>query len=91
MMKTRIMFLATVLACLLLVPVALAQTGGAGPVPAYTVQTGTSAGGGYQLTNLVWHVSGAAGGSYSLATSYRVTGSGNQCCCTYLPLILRNK
>jgi len=69
----------------------MAQTGGPGLAPRYTVQAGTVAGGSYQLTGLAWHVSGAVGGgAYSLAAADRAAG-GNQCCCTYLPIVLRNK
>ena len=65
---------------------ATAQTG----EPLTTIQTGMVAGGGYQLTSLTWRVCGmAAGGSYHLVAADRAAG-GNQCCCTYLPLILRN-
>ncbi|MBU0495633.1 MAG: hypothetical protein KKA73_18500 [Chloroflexi bacterium] len=89
-MKIQIVILATILAFLLLAPVALAQTGEPGPAPAYTVQAGTTGGGGYQLSSSSWHVSGtASGGSYSLAAADRAAG-GNQCCCTFLPIVIRN-
>ena len=73
----------------------MAQTGG--PGRGYTVQAGTTTGGGYQLTSLTWHVhrtlrvSGAAGGrAYSLVVADRSALGGNQCCCTFLPIVLRN-
>lgn len=95
-MKIQTAILVAVLALLLASGVALpwtapmmAQTGGPGLW--YTVQTGTVAGGSYQLVSLRWQVSGGAGGgAYSLVAADRAAG-GNQCCCTYLPLILRNK
>jgi len=89
MMNTRIAFL-LVVAGLLLGGIVQAQTGG--PGPGYAVQAGTVAGGGYQLTALHWQVSGmTGGGGYSLATGADRAAGGNQCCCTYLPVILRNK
>jgi hypothetical protein len=95
-MKTQTAIL-LVVSFLLLGGTALAQTGG--PGPQYTVQAGTAASESYTLTSLAlhhaqddaWHASGsAAGGSYRLLS---LTGSGpfGNCCCTYLPLILRNK
>jgi hypothetical protein len=69
----------------------VAQTGGPGPAPWHTVRAGTAAGGDYSLTGLSWQASGtASGGGYRLLS---LTGSGpfGNCCCTYLPLILRNK
>ncbi|MBU0491095.1 MAG: hypothetical protein KKA73_02030 [Chloroflexi bacterium] len=87
-MKTRTALL-LVVALLLMGGTALAQTGG--PAPWHTVPAGMAAGGSYHLTSLGWRVSGTAGGgSYSLAASDRA-GGGNQCCCTYLPIVLRNK
>ncbi|MBU0495851.1 MAG: hypothetical protein KKA73_25065 [Chloroflexi bacterium] len=86
-MKTRIAIL-LVAALLLLGGVAQAQTGE--PGLGYTVQAGTAGGGGYQLTALRWHASGSAvGGSYRLL-SLSSTGPWGNCCCTYLPLTLRN-
>ena len=87
-MKTSIALL--VAALLVVGGAALAQTGG--PDLRYTIQAGTVAGGGYQLTALHWQVSGTTGGGgYSLTTGADRAGGGNQCCCTYLPVILRNK
>ena len=66
-MKIRTAIL-LVAALLLLGGTALAQTGG--PGWGYSVQAGTVAGGGYQLTSLRWQVSGAAdGGPYRLAVA----------------------
>ncbi len=88
-MKTRIAVL-FVAACLLLGGIVQAQTGG--PGLGYTVRAGSAAGGSYQLTSLRWQVSGLAiGGPYSLIVVADRAAGGNQCCCTYLPLILRNK
>jgi hypothetical protein len=65
----------------------LAQTGG--PGLGYSVQAGTVAGGGYQLTSLRWHVSGSAvGGSYRLL-NLSAAGPWGNCCCTFLPLVRR--
>jgi len=88
-MKTPIAFL-LVVAGLLLGGIVQAQTGG--PGRGYAVQAGTATGGNYQLASLSWRVSGmAAGGPYGLTVAADRAAGGNQCCCTYLPLILRNK
>jgi len=85
-MKTSIALL-LVVTLLLVGGTALAQTGDPAP---YTVQSGTAGGGNYQLTSLGWRVSGTvSSGRYSLTPVDRLAG-GNQCCCTYLPIILRN-
>ncbi|MBU0490886.1 MAG: hypothetical protein KKA73_03925 [Chloroflexi bacterium] len=92
MIKTTIALL-FVVALLLVGGTALAQTGGPGPAPERRViiQAGPTIGGGYQLTSLTWRVIGTAGGGrYNLVAADRVAG-GNQCCCTYLPIVLRNK
>jgi hypothetical protein len=89
-MKTPITLL-LVIALLAVGGAALAQTGGPGPGQTMSVQTGTSTGGGYQLTSLAWQVSGTVvGGGYALATPYQPALRGSGCCCTYLPCILRN-
>ncbi len=98
-MKARLAIMLVLITSLLWGGVAIAQTNAPGPIQWYIVQAGTAAGGSYQLTGLAlrqaqgdtWRVSGAAGGgAYSLVASDRAAG-GNQCCCTYLPIILRNK
>ncbi|MBU0491014.1 MAG: hypothetical protein KKA73_29750 [Chloroflexi bacterium] len=87
-MKPQIATVLIIIVALLLVGGApLAQTSGAGP---YTVQSGTAGGGEYHLTSLAWRVGGTVGGGgYRLVASDRAAG-GNQCCCTYLPIVLRN-
>jgi hypothetical protein len=90
-MKTPITFL-LVIVLLAGGVAALAQSSGAGPGQAMSVQTGTSSGGSYHLSSLAWQVSGTAtGGSYALASPYTPALRGSGCCCTYLPCILRNR
>ena len=89
-MKKPMAFMLALLACALLSGLALAQTGGSRPVPAYAVQAGTSAGGSYQVSSLVWRVGGtAAGGEYTLAIPDAPELRGSGCCCIYLPAVLR--
>ncbi|MBU0491093.1 MAG: hypothetical protein KKA73_02020 [Chloroflexi bacterium] len=89
-MKTRNVIVVAFGASLLVGGVALAQTGGPGPAPWHTVPAGMAAGGSYHLTSLAWRASGTVGGGgYRLVASDRAAG-GNQCCCTYLPIVLRN-
>jgi hypothetical protein len=81
-----------VFALLLLGSVALAQSGGQPVLSGYTVERGTATGGGYRLMSLVhiWQVGEvASGGGYRLL-SPASPGGGNQCCCTYLPCVVRN-
>jgi hypothetical protein len=71
---------------------AVAQTGGPGPAPWYAVGQGTVSGGSYSLTSPSWRVSGTAGGgAYRLTSPDQPSLRGNGCCCTFLPLVLRNK
>jgi hypothetical protein len=75
-----------VVVMLLLTTVALAQ-----PDRQYAVASGTISGQGYYLTSTSWQVSGlASGGDYYLLqpAAPRLRGSG--CCCTYLPITVRN-
>lgn len=70
--------------------VALAQAGEAGPAPGYYVAQEPMLGEGYHLTNLVWRVSGTASGeSYILVAPAAATLRGSGCCCTYLPISVR--
>jgi hypothetical protein len=88
------------LACVLLAGVVLAQSGGGSDPPTwYTVEQGpalsvvegTASGGGYYLTSLAWRASGtASGGGYRLLGPASPTLTGNGCCCTYLPCVVRN-
>jgi hypothetical protein len=83
----------TALVCvLLLASVMLAQAnGGPDPPTWYTVEQGTASGGGYYLTGLAWRASGTAGGGgYRLLEPASPTLTGNGCCCTYLPCMLKN-
>jgi hypothetical protein len=83
--------LITLTAFLLLVGVALAQSGRPGPDAWYTVEQGTASGGGYRLTSLAWQLSGtASGGGYRLLGPATPLLRGSGCCCTYLPCVLRN-
>jgi hypothetical protein len=71
---------------LLLTTVAMAQ-----PDRQYAVQSGTISGEGYHLTSTSWQVSGtASGGHYRLLSPAAPALRGSGCCCTYLPMILRN-
>jgi hypothetical protein len=85
-MKRRILVLTAIVALLILGTAALAQPGGL-----YVVETGHATGGRYSLTSLAWQVRGASGGG-----DYRLLGPampalrGSGCCCTYLPVALRN-
>jgi hypothetical protein len=90
MMKQR-MILTIVLILVLLGGVVVAQPNQPDSLPLYTVETGTASGGNYQLTSLTWQVSGTASGEgYRLLCPETPTLRGSGCCCTYLPLTLRN-
>lgn len=89
----RILILTVALSlALTLTLIVLAQaSSGSCPSTLYAVEQGTVSGGSYNLTSLTWQASGtASGGSYRLLgpAAPRLRGSG--CCCTYLPLGLRN-
>ena len=89
-MKVRTPILIALVALLLLTSTASAQTGKPDPVPWYTVRAGTASGEGYRLASLAWRVSGTAnGGRYRLVGPVSPRG-GNQCCCTYVPCVVRN-
>jgi hypothetical protein len=96
-MKARTIVLFVLVASLLLGSVALRQTrdsalaqSGGTPPAQYVVARGMASGGGYRLTGLSWQVHGASsGGGYRLLSPVSPSG-GNQCCCTYLPCVLRN-
>jgi hypothetical protein len=92
-MRVQTVILATIAALLLLGSVALAQSGGQPVLSGYTVERGTATGGGYRLMSLVhtWQVGEvASGGGYRLLRPAS-PGGGNQCCCTYLPCVVRNR
>ena len=106
MMKARTGIIVAMAICLLLGSIALRQdfyrlslTGqgsalaqsnvSALPVQ-YIVTQGVASGGGYNLTGLAWKVSGtSSGGEYRLLGPASPAG-GTQCCCLYLPCLLRN-
>jgi len=78
-----------VLALLLSASMALARSGEHDLPPLYTVAPGTASGTAYHLSGLSWRVSGSASGAgYRLDPAIQSVASG--CCCTYLPLALRN-
>ena len=57
----------------------------------YMVENRGAVGAGYQLTGLVWQVTGtASGGNYQLLCPAASTQRGSGCCCTYLPITLRS-
>jgi hypothetical protein len=89
-MKIQTVILMALVLLLLLGSTASAQTGKPDPAPWYVVRAGTSSAEGYYLTALAWQVSGtASGGRYRLVGPASPAG-GNQCCCTYLPCVVRN-
>ena len=54
-------------------------------------EPGIASGGAYQLASVAWDVSGmSSGGDYRLQGSVAPRLRGSGCCCTYLPLTLRN-
>jgi len=55
----------------------------------YQVETGTSSGGGYQLTTVGSQTDVlASGGAYRLLEPASPGPAGSGCCCSYLPCIL---
>jgi hypothetical protein len=82
----------TLFLLLALALVVLAHSSGASDPPVWwNVKHGTAAGGGYHLTSLTWQVSGtASGGGYRLLGPAVPALRGSGCCCTYLPIGLRN-
>jgi hypothetical protein len=89
----RILIACAMLSLLLtLALVVLAQSSGGSDLPVWrSVSHGTASGGGYHLTSLTWQVSGtASGGEYRLLSPAVPALRGSGCCCTYLPLSVRN-
>jgi hypothetical protein len=105
-MKTRIVIIIAMAACLLLGSLALrldfgrlsltaqdkalAQSYQPPPPVQYRVAQGAASGGGYRLTGFGWQVSGSSSGG-----GYRLLGpaspsSGTPCCCNYLPCVRKN-
>ena len=89
-MRGQTVILATIAVLLLLGSVALAQSGRQPSLSWYTVGGGTVVGGGYRLTGQAWHVSGVASGGRYRLQGPASPGGGNQCCCAYLPCVVRN-
>ena len=68
----------------------VAQSGGPDLALWCAVEQGISFGGSYHLTSLSWQVSGtASGGGYRLLAPVAPALRGSGCCCTYLPLVMR--
>ena len=90
-MKAQEAILPIVATFVLLSTLALAQSGGPPPPSSYAVGQGTTSGGGYHLTSLRWQVCGTATGA---TCRLHRTGSpvlrGSGCCCTYLPLVVKD-
>lgn len=90
-MKAKEAILAIVATVVLLSTLALAQSGGQPPPSSYAVGQGTASGGGYHLTSLRWQVSGnATGAAYCLYRTGSPVLRGSGCCCTYLPLVVKD-
>jgi hypothetical protein len=90
-MKMRIVILIVVLALLLGGSAAMARSSEQGSPALRAAQQDMMSGEGYHLTRLTWQVSGAASGTgYSLVSPGGPTGTGTQCCCSYLPCVLRS-
>jgi len=99
-MKTRIAILTVVVAFLFVIGGKLGQAQrftlmqSSGPLPEtkHIVTQGEASGGHYRLTGLSRQVSGTASGAgYRLTSPTIPRGTGNQCCCTFLPLVRRNE
>jgi hypothetical protein len=89
MMKQRMM-LTVIVFLVLLGSVVIAQPSRPDSSQPHTVDNGVAVGGGYQLTGLVWQVTGTAtGGNYRLLSPAAPTLRGSGCCCTYLPVLMR--
>ena len=88
-MKAQGVILA-ILATVVLLSLALGQSGGQPPPASYAVGLGTMCGGGYHLTSMAWQVSGTAtGATYRLHSTGGPVAQRTGCCCTYLPLVVR--
>jgi hypothetical protein len=87
----RMAHLLLVIALLMLAGGVLAQRGDSERPPARMVEQGAVSGGGYRLTSLAWQISGSLrGGAYRLSSQAVPLLRGSGCCCTYLPIGLRN-
>jgi hypothetical protein len=87
----RVTFLVLVIACLVLASGVLAEPRASELPPPCVVEQESISGGGYQLASLTWKVSGSVGGGdYQLLDRALPSLRGSGCCCTYLPIGLRN-
>jgi hypothetical protein len=91
--------LVTILAILVMVLLMLSAAALVQAARPYDAEPTTLSGGQYILTGLdpdlfhdsTWRVSGeASGGNYRLSAPPVSASAGSGCCCTYLPLVLRN-
>jgi hypothetical protein len=79
-----------ILASLALAGVAAAQGARSAAPPAFAIEPGVSAGGGYVLTGLAWEFQGAAeGGGYLLQPRAQSVDPPSACCCLFLPIMLK--
>lgn len=86
-MKARMILLLAVVVLLLAVArFVVAEQGGQ-----YVLETGRGLSSSTQPTTLEWQVRGqASGGAYYLSSPAMPEQRGSGCCCTYLPVLLRN-
>lgn len=88
-MMKRVIYLMLVIALLVLVGGAVAQTEDSDLSPLCMVGQGVVSGGAYRLTSLSWQIdSPVSGGTYRLAVPEMPFLRGNGCCCTYLPIVV---
>ena len=89
--RVWVLLLGSVVALLLLSTAALGQQSRPGSIPLYSFEPENASGGAYQLVSVAWEVSGlSSGGDYRLQGPAAPGLRGSGCCCTYLPLTLRN-
>lgn len=87
----QMLMLAVIVIMMLLGTVVIAQSNRLDSLQQYTVENRVAVGGGYQLTGVVWQVTGTTrGGNYQLLCVAASAQAGSGCCCTYLPMTLRN-
>jgi hypothetical protein len=89
-MMKRIAFLMVVIAFLVLVSGAVAQTEDSEILPHGQVAQGTISGGEYRLSRSVWQVGESVrGGAYQLTTQSTQSLQSGGCCCTYMPCVIK--
>ena len=90
-MKTRTVILLVIVALLFISSAALAKSNGSPPQVRYAIKQGTISGAHYRLSSRACHMSGvSSGGGYRLAGPAGTAGTGTPCCCSYLPVVVRN-